>query len=128
MHKTLVSLPAVATVAFSMIGCHAPGPVYNFEPTAPPSAARPSTCEFRVAATVPTNGDYEEVGVLDARRTPSNNLTVFKMHVRKAVCQAGGDLVVGEINGMGYYVRAVIFRKVARQPASSPAAPSGTKV
>jgi hypothetical protein len=31
--------------------------------------------------------------------------------IRDEVCGAGGDLVVGEINGYGYYVRGVVFKK-----------------
>lgn len=31
--------------------------------------------------------------------------------IQKKVCEAGGDFVVGEVNGMGYYIRATVFKE-----------------
>ena len=106
-------------VGATFLGCVG-GPVYRFEPTGAAMPPRPITCEFQVAATVPADGSYVEIGVLDAQRTPSTRIGVFKEHVRREVCQAGGDLVVGQVSGFGYYVRGVVFKKVTGGLGRSP--------
>jgi hypothetical protein len=68
-------------------------------------------CAFKISNTVPKEG-YEEIGIVDISH-PENIRSVedFKNLVREQVCSAGGDLVVGEINGMGWYVRGTVFSK-----------------
>ena len=85
--------------------------------------ARPVTCEFQVSATVPQDGLFVEIGVLDARRTPSTKMGVFREQVRRKVCNADGDLVVGQIDNFGFYVRGVVFKKVTGGLGASPLTP-----
>ena len=74
---------------------------------------KPENCKFRVLSTIP-KGDYEEIGVFNIDwgdfsqpSTPDE----LKQIVQKDVCKAGGDIVVGEVNGSGVYVRGTLFRK-----------------
>lgn len=115
-------IPLATLAMATSLGCGG-GAVYTFEPTGTPQAAKAAPCEFAVAATVPDGHAYEEIGVLDARRIPSRNLTTFKTHARPTVCHAGGDLVVAQVNGDGFYVRAIVFRRITRE--ATPAPPTG---
>lgn len=82
--------------------------------------AGPVTCEFQVSATVPQDGPFVEIGVLDARRTPSTKMGVFREQVRREVCNAGGNLVVGEIDNFGFCVRGIVFEGVTGGLGASP--------
>jgi hypothetical protein len=42
----------------------------------------------------------------------------FKTQVQLQVCQAGGDLVVPQINGLGLYVRGIVYAKAPEPPAT----------
>ena len=112
-----VSLSLLA--ALTLMGCG--GPVYVFTGTATPQAPKPADCDFRVVVTEPPAGSFEELGVLDARRTPSNRLDRFKEHARATVCQAGGDLVLAQANGYGYYVKGIVYRTSSKSEAASSA-------
>jgi hypothetical protein len=94
----------------TVLGCG--GAVYTFEPTRGAQTPKPVTCEFLVSATVPHDDLYIEIGVLDARRTPSDKIGVFKEEVRAEACQAGADLVVGQIDNFGFYRRGIVFKRV----------------
>src|SRR5690242_16109460 len=128
MHRTMIALATSALLACA----HGNGkPVYTFQGTAPRQPPKAANCDFDVAAQIPEGSEYEELGVLDAARIPSRNLGTFKMHAAPTVCQAGGDLVVGQINGQGYYMRGIVFhRRLRATPpaAPSPAAAGGTKL
>ncbi len=72
------------------------------------SAAKPAGCDFPLTATTPSSG-FQEIGVLEPDGLTTDQLGIFKELIRKDVCAAGGDLVVGEIN-RGHYVRGIVFR------------------
>jgi hypothetical protein len=107
-------MPTVRTVALflalTVAGCG--GPVYRFTSISAPQAPRPQDCAFAISTSPPDPRQFEEIGVLDARRQPSNRLDVFKRHAAPEICAAGGDLVVPEVNGYGYYMRGVLYRRV----------------
>jgi hypothetical protein len=113
--KTVSLIPLAA---FVLAGCRS-GPVYVFTATATPQAPKPADCDFRVVVTEPPAGQFEELGALDARRTPSNRLDRFREHARATVCQAGGDLVLAQANGYGYYIRGIVYRAAKSEAAST---------
>jgi hypothetical protein len=73
--------------------------------------AKSSGCDFAVTASLTDPSSYVELGVLDLHFDPARDIAAFKEMVRADVCQAGGDLVVTEINGVGSYVRGIVFKK-----------------
>jgi hypothetical protein len=81
--------------------------------------AKPEDCELELLGSHPGKG-YEEIGVISTSpnyfRNPENLLRV----TRSDVCSAGGDAIVTEVNGYGYVVRGVVFRKTGAE--SKPAA------
>jgi phage terminase large subunit-like protein len=91
---------------------------YRYTATNAARPPKPSTCELRVSATLPAEG-YEEVGVFEVSGgAPARAIADFKEQYGAQACQAGGDLVVAEVNGGGQIVRAVVFAK-RRESASS---------
>jgi hypothetical protein len=108
MRKLLTALVLSITAA----GC---GPVYHFTKTTQETAvAKPeASCDFLVTASAPDPQSYVELGVLEWRRVPPHRIDEFKSWIFDDVCAAGGDLVVGEINGAGVYVRGIVFKKRA---------------
>jgi len=79
---------------------------------------KPVTCDFRVLNLPPTGEDYEEVATLTPSGARSTSPETFKHAVHEDVCRVGGDAVVTEINGQGWYVRGTVLRK--RAPAATP--------
>lgn len=86
-----------------------------FTPTAPASVerARPSTCDF-VVLTMQPNRPFDEVGIVEFTQAelmwrPIHNVQVFREQVRDAVCNAGGDAIIAQINGMGIYVQGTVI-------------------
>ena len=108
----------ICVLAATTLGCGRGGPVYTFVPTSGVAQAYPPGCDFQVAVEPPTEG-YKQLGILEMRRTPSTHLLTFKKHVQPEVCAAGGDLVVGEMNGYGYYVRAIVYQRKSSGSTSS---------
>jgi hypothetical protein len=102
----------VLVLAFvSLAGC---GQVYRYTVTSTaPVQARAADCDFVVSGTLPEDKSLVELGVLEYERTPPHQIAKLKEMIHDQVCQAGGELVVGQINGFGYYVRAIVFRHVA---------------
>ena len=98
-------------VLLALSGCAQYG--YRFTKTTrhalPPP--EPANCDFGVAASMP-EGPYEELGVLDAEQAVSS-MASFREVIAERVCAVGGDLVIGEVNGYGYYVRGIVFRHLA---------------
>jgi hypothetical protein len=39
-------------------------------------------------------------------------LPAFKAAVAEQVCAAGGELLVGQVNGSGIYVHGLVYRKI----------------
>ena len=74
---------------------------------------RGENCNFKVVSALP-KGDYVEIGVLNLDvhvDFAARDVGTFKEKIRKDVCNSGGDIVVGEVNGRGHYVRGTIFKK-----------------
>ena len=75
------------------------------------------TCDFFVRTTAPKEA-FEEIGVINL--SPAyysngipvlpNNSDELKIHIREQVCKTGGDAVVGDVNGVGQYVRVTILK------------------
>jgi hypothetical protein len=105
-------------LVIALAGCAA-GSGYKFSLTAEkPLAAKAPDCQFRVVNVLPETG-YRELGVLDAAGIVADKIDAFKVKIQQQVCEAGGDLVVAEINGYGDYVRGVVFVKASAEQASA---------
>ena len=80
-------------------------------------ASKAEDCDFQVLSTMNNLQGYEEIGVINFTTMASGDLlwvkdaSVFKEKIRKFVCSAGGDAVLGEVNGAGGYIRGIVFRK-----------------
>lgn len=86
---------------------------YDIQRSAP-GTPKPAGCEFQVVSTVPQSG-VEEVATLTLKNgingdVPSDSAR-FRADVQAQVCEAGGDLVVTEVNGRGDIVRGIVFRR-----------------
>lgn len=76
-----------------------------------------SNCDFFVRTTAPKEA-FEEIGVINL--SPAyysngipvlpNNSDELKGYIREQVCKAGGDAVIGDVNGVGQYVRVTILK------------------
>jgi hypothetical protein len=65
---------------------------------------------------MPQSG-YEEIGVLDNKGGGvACNISDFKEAIAAKVCEVGGDLAVGQVNGAGCYVSGSVFRKTDSAP------------
>lgn len=100
-----------------MMGCAASYSYHNNTDTTYPSKSE--DCDFQIKSSNP-GPDYVEIGIIavkfnlaDRSGNPigTSDPIEFKEKIRKIVCQAGGDIVVGEVNGNGQYVRGTVFRK-----------------
>ena len=98
------------TFVLSIAAC---GPVYQLAATKT-VPSKPVGCDFQVAASLPEG--YEEIGLVTRTVTAGGAMQpdTFKKWIADDVCKAGGDLVVTQINGEGYIVRGVVFRKVSQ--------------
>jgi hypothetical protein len=107
-------------LALLFAGCATTGNNYKFSITAEQQATgRAPDCSFRVVNVAPQQG-YNELGVLDYDSGDvATKIDEFKTKIHAQVCQAGGDLVVAEINGFGSYVRGIVFVKAPNQQASA---------
>lgn len=105
-------LLTVLVLSITASGC---GYTYSYTKTTDvQAAAKPeASCEFLATATVPDPNGYVEIGVLEVRHHPPRDITRFKEEIYDQVCAAGGDVVVGEINGYGFYMRGIVFKKRA---------------
>jgi hypothetical protein len=89
---------------------------YIYTKTGEAGSAKPPNCDFVVAVTK-VDRPYKEVGILDSQQAPPQNAADFKERVRAQVCQAGGDAVIAEVSGLGYYIRGTIVRFTEEAPA-----------
>jgi hypothetical protein len=105
----------IATTA----GCAAS---YRYTQTAAAAApSRAEGCDFTLIEVLEDPARYEQLGVLeDPRGDWPGTVDAFKKMARSYVCQAGGEVVVPQINGMGVYVRAVVYRVRATARAAIP--------
>lgn len=98
----------------SMSGCVAMQYAHHSSNTYP---ARDPNCKVAFTALAPNLGQYEELGevVAEGRQLDGSVYAMvsskFIEKAREQACKVGGDLVLKEVNGLGQYVRAIIFRK-----------------
>lgn len=104
-------LLGILTISTCLSGCSSTTyPYSHVSDSAYP--AKEESCKFRVLSALPS-GNYEEIGVFNIawghskRPTTPGELTE---KIRPDVCKAGGDFVVGDVNGYGVYVRATLFK------------------
>ena len=92
-------------------------------------ASRGNDCDFPITSMLPRGIAWEEIGVVNvqvvwgrygpiAPATPAE----FKTLIRAQVCQAGGEHVVGDVNGAGQYIRGTVFRRASPADAPRPTA------
>ncbi|HVU51912.1 MAG TPA: hypothetical protein VHL80_14545 [Polyangia bacterium] len=119
MRPTVPSLAVAATVA--LVGCG-----YSYTQTtqnaAPP---KPESCSFDVLTTRPER-PYVELGVLEPQGSPGSgaaNASDFRSRISDAVCHAGGDAVLTQVNGLGNYVRGTVIKYKEGEAAPVAAAP-----
>ena len=112
----VMTLPLVACVPASLSYSHTASTTYP---------AKDAACDFRVQATPPAPAEYEELGTLGGYSRESD-LNAYKEMARPQVCQAGGDVLVGTVNGQGIYVQGIVFRKRNAPPSAAPTASSGS--
>jgi hypothetical protein len=94
--------------------------------TGPVQAPLPPTCDFEILTSTPLVG-YREIGTVDV--TPGGyginqftSLSDFKDHIRENVCQLGGDAAIASANGLGWYIKASVLKRVASAPTAPVAA------
>lgn len=96
-------------LSVSLVGC-----VHAFTTYSPTSdAVVPSKgpdCAFKIQASYPDPNLYEEIGVMNGCAGTSNILT-YKSGIANAVCKAGGELVVGQVNDHGVYCLGTVYIK-----------------
>ncbi len=110
MKKTLAAAQAIV-LALGLFGCGG-GPVYRFTATSAPQPPKAPGCTFAISNSPPDPQHFQELGALDPLRQPSRRLDIFKKHAAPAVCAAGGDLVVPEVNSYGLYMRGIVYRQL----------------
>lgn len=113
--------------AFLVLGC---GVATSFTRTGQKLPSRAETCTFEMLTAQPS-GNYIELGTLDLTSGATSNLGEFRSAIRPQVCKAGGDAAFAFINGYGYYIKAVVLKRVDGPPPGAvsvgamPAAPGG---
>lgn len=104
--STRSALPVAA--AMLLAACLKP---YTFAATTgvayPP---KPEDCLLFVVDEWPYAG-YGQIGVVESG-TRVRSRGEFYRAIQNQVCQAGGDVVVCQINGDGYYLRGIVLRKM----------------
>jgi hypothetical protein len=69
-----------------------------------------------VLSVLPTDAKYSEIGVfnlLNGDAAGTTDVERFKKEMEPYVCSGRGDVVVGEVNKDGFYIRGTVFRKVS---------------
>ena len=74
-------------------------------------ASKSKNCKFRIKGSVPSPYEYEEIGTINGC-SGTNNISDYQKKIQENVCKAGGDLVVGDVNGYGVYCRGTVFVKI----------------
>lgn len=125
------SLPRLGLLAVSSLLLTGCAGAYSFAPnTGLTYPAKPSDCNLYVVDSWSYPG-YVEIGIVEPTgggsgypvgsgsgyaRTQGD---FYKM-IRKPVCEAGGDVVVSQVNGLGVYIRGIVLRKVDASPMMPP--------
>ncbi len=99
----------ITVTAFFLQGCVSMQTKYSATAeNQPPS--KPANCEFKIQSTLPDPSQYEEIGTINGCFGVTDILR-YKAGIREKVCKAGGDLVVGQVNGYGVYCISTVFVK-----------------
>jgi hypothetical protein len=104
--KTSIILKALVIVALA--GCSVGR--YAFVPTT--SASQPPRergCAIDLLMARPSR-PFVEVGMVESTGLRTASAAEFLDKSREAVCRAGGDAVLAEINHLGYYVRGAVLK------------------
>jgi len=80
-----------------------PAPVVPAEPLA-------VNCDFEVFKEAP-QGEYDKLADLKPVDFGATSTDEFKFAVQAEVCKAGGEIVVGKVNGAGNYISATVYRR-----------------
>jgi hypothetical protein len=100
------------------IGCTAS---QQFTKTSSVSApSKPANCSFDILSARPQRA-FDELGIIEFiggavnkytgyREGVPDNASDLKVKTAKAVCSAGGDAVLTDVNGVGQYIRATVIR------------------
>jgi hypothetical protein len=99
---------AGGSVVMLLVACGGAGYALTVS-TPKPTAAKATTCDFRVVNLSPSGG-YEEIATLSPTGDVAYDPVEFKRLVQAQVCSIGGDVVVSEVNGLAY-VRGTVLRK-----------------
>src|SRR6266511_6060544 len=95
---------ALLIVSTVLAGCTAG---FNYTKTSGEvTKAKPANCNFRVVSVVPTEVRVVEIGVLEFDRGGFGitDMSEFREAIAAQVCEAGGDIVVAQVNGAGMYM------------------------
>jgi len=99
------------SMVFLISGCVTVGGLTKFSPTTEKDyPEKPATCDFKIQSTLPDPNAYEEIGTINGC-SGTNDILQYKAGIRPKVCKAGGDLVVGQVNGYGVYCISTVFVK-----------------
>lgn len=88
--------------------------------TESPVKPRADDCEFAIKSAAPADGQWEEIGVvnIDPARTGTEVGTIapgtpgeLRELIGADVCRGGGELVVGEVDDLGQYIRGTVYRR-----------------
>jgi hypothetical protein len=110
-------MPFVRAISLLIIGCAAE--THYTANSSVRTQPKPDDCSFEVLATRPQQ-PFEELGIIDFtggltnrngdRLGLADSASELKDKAARAVCGAGGDAVLADVNGRGQYVRAVVIR------------------
>jgi hypothetical protein len=70
---------------------------------------KPANCDFAILTTTGSR-PYEEIAILDSKNYMAHDVAEFKEAIKKDVCELGGDAVLAQVNGYGYYPRGTVLR------------------
>ena len=100
----------VCVVAVVITGCGLQAASYKATKTGSSALMpKPANCDFAILTT-PAARPYEEIAVLDSKNYMAHDVAEFKEAIKKDVCEMGGDAVLAQVNGYGYYPRGTVLR------------------
>lgn len=94
----------------------------SYTKTSDQNEAGPSTrdCRYQIVSTLPV-GSWEELGVFNFSLERNaftqtyqgiRNPRELKQLISQKVCDQGGSIVVGDINNLGMYIRATVYKEL----------------
>ena len=118
----LIRFCVLAAAVLASLGSASSKPTYEFTRNGPSRGARPAKCKMPVFATAPRR-PFEELAIFDipdqdiglpSAENPQDSSHHGPKSVRDLLwviqpeaCAMGADGLLAEVNGMGFYVRAV---------------------